>query len=84
MSPAPSVSRCILRRTSSRLFVCSYTHYVPLRVDGSDVLDRIRWAREHPAEVDAIVKNMDEYALRWSTRAAAVARIAEILMDVQT
>ena len=37
-------------------------HYIPLSYDGSDLLEKIEWAREHDAEVQQIVANARAFA----------------------
>jgi hypothetical protein len=39
-----------------------YVHYIPLSYDGSDLLEKIQWAREHDAEVQQIVANARAFA----------------------
>ncbi len=37
-------------------------HYVPLSYDGSDLLQKIQWARQHDAEAQQIAQNARAYA----------------------
>jgi hypothetical protein len=39
-----------------------YVHYVPLSYDGSDLLQKIEWARQHDAEAQQIARNARAYA----------------------
>jgi len=40
-----------------------YTHYIPIKHDFSDLIDRIKWAREHDAQVKNISENARKFAL---------------------
>ncbi len=40
----------------------SYVHYIPLKNDMSDLIDRILWAKSHEEEVKEISKNGREFA----------------------
>eukprot|EP00397_Hematodinium_sp_SG-2012_P054142 GEMP01065093.1.p1 GENE.GEMP01065093.1~~GEMP01065093.1.p1 ORF type:complete len:278 (+),score=45.52 GEMP01065093.1:299-1132(+) len=42
-----------------------YHHYVPVREDLSDLVDKIQWAEAHPLEAAAIVEAADEFASMW-------------------
>ncbi|KAH9507750.1 Protein O-glucosyltransferase 2 [Bulinus truncatus] len=39
-----------------------YVHYIPIKHDLSDVIEKIKWAREHDGEVHQIAKNGQQYA----------------------
>lgn len=50
-----------------------YHHYVPiLKQSEHDVLPRIRWARQHEAQVQHIVSNANRFAMRYATYPARV------------
>lgn len=39
-----------------------YVHYIPIKNDMSDLLEKVEWARAHDAEVQQIVKNAQKFA----------------------
>jgi glycosyltransferase involved in cell wall biosynthesis len=54
-------------------------HYVPVRRDLSDLVERAEWVRTRPQEADRIGRAGQRFARRVLTRAGAVARWAEVL-----
>jgi hypothetical protein len=54
-------------------------HYLPVRRDLTDVIERARWAIEHPDEAAAIGRAGQAFAREHLTRADAVAAWARIL-----
>ncbi len=41
-----------------------WTHYVPVKKDLSDLVERIRWALQHDEEAERIAKNARDFARR--------------------
>lgn len=41
-----------------------FKHYIPVKYDFSDLIDKIQWAESHPEESEAINKNMFEFACK--------------------
>lgn len=39
-----------------------FEHYIPVKYDFSDLIDKIQWAENHPKESEGINKNMFEFA----------------------
>lgn len=58
-----------------------YVHYVPLAEGLEDLFSKIRWAREHPIEVQNIVANAQEYADAYVTAAAAEEHVHQLLLE---
>lgn len=47
-----------------------WKHYVPIRTDVSDLLDRYSWLEDHPAEAEAIASAGHAFAMRFLTPSA--------------
>jgi hypothetical protein len=41
-----------------------YVHYLPIRNDMSDVVEKVRWAKEHDAECEQMAVNARQFALQ--------------------
>ena len=54
-------------------------HYVPVRSDLSDLLDRARWVQENPHEAEQVGRSGQQLAQQLLTRASAVARWSRTL-----
>jgi len=39
-----------------------FEHYIPVKYDFSDLIEKIQWAENHPQESQIINKNMFEFA----------------------
>jgi hypothetical protein len=49
-----------------------FVHFVPIEASLSDVIDKIKWAQEHPLEVEQIIANMNEYAEQYLNNEASI------------
>lgn len=56
-----------------------WVHYVPVKNDLSDLVEKIKWADEHPTEVQQIIERCDEYALKYATRERAVQQVQDLI-----
>jgi hypothetical protein len=56
-----------------------FTHYIPVRADLSDLIERLQWARMNSAEASAIARNAQEYALKNLWRSNAVDYLAHCI-----
>ena len=56
-----------------------YRHYVPVKRDLSDLIDRIEWLRQHPEVEAEIIREAQLFARTWLTRATAIAEWARLL-----
>jgi hypothetical protein len=61
--------------------ITPFVHYIPVKADLSDLIERIQWARANPAEVQAIAKNAQVYATKNLWRSNAVDHLARCLQD---
>ncbi len=59
-----------------------WVHYVPIREDLSDILEKITWADENPEKVARIVSNCDEYAKQRCSRACAYMHIRDLIKSL--
>ncbi|MBX7066698.1 MAG: hypothetical protein K1X28_05655 [Parachlamydiales bacterium] len=39
-----------------------YTHYIPIKNDMSDLIEKVEWARSHDTEVQQIIQNAQDFA----------------------
>ena len=58
-----------------------YVHYVPLAEGLEDLFSKIRWAQEHPLEVQSIIANAQDYANTFVTAGAAVEHLHQLLKE---
>jgi hypothetical protein len=58
-----------------------YTHYIPVKEDLSDLIEKLDWADHHREEVLGIAKNAQDYAINNLTREKAVEYLANILVE---
>lgn len=59
-----------------------WVHYVPVRRDLGDLVEKIKWADDHPDEVQKIIANAHVFAEQHITEAAATRHMADLLQDV--
>lgn len=57
-----------------------YEHFIPVRNDLADLIDRIEWADEHPSTAYAIVQNAFAFANRYLTK-SGVLEYASLVLD---
>lgn len=60
----------------------AWEHFIPVRRDLGDLLERVRWARAHPLEAAAIGARGQAFAREQLSRAAAVAQWARTLGEI--
>lgn len=58
-----------------------YTHYIPVKEDLSDLIEKINWADNHQEEVLRIAKNAQDFAINNLTREKAVEYLANVLVE---
>jgi hypothetical protein len=56
-----------------------FEHYLPVRADLSDLMERLDWARANPSKVDQIAKQAQEFAVKNLMRRNAIVRMADCL-----
>ena len=56
-----------------------WTHYVPVRRDLTDLVEKVQWLRDHPAEAQAIGQRAYEFSQTHLTRAACYRRWNEVI-----
>jgi hypothetical protein len=61
-----------------------FKHYLPLKDDLSDLLERIQWAKNHPEEVKEIIKNQNEVANKCLTAKKTEEQLLYILKKYGT
>lgn len=59
-----------------------WVHYVPVKRDMSDLIERIEWAEAHPLEVQTIIANAYEFAQKNIHLEAAAQQFAKVLTDL--
>merc|ERR1711933_326222 len=67
LKPALLSNSCVLRQDSIATewyehLLVPWTHYIPVRYDLSDLIERIEWARSHDAECQKIAENGRSFA----------------------
>ena len=58
-----------------------YTHYIPVKKDLSDLIEKLDWADNHQEEALKIAKNAQDYAINNLTRGKAVEYLANVLVE---
>ena len=58
-----------------------YTHYIPVKEDLSDLIEKLDWADNHQEEALKIAKNAQDYAINNLTREKAVEYLANVLVE---
>jgi hypothetical protein len=58
-----------------------YKHYIPVKNNLSDLVERLKWLKENPDVEELIIKEKAEFCNTYLTREAAVKRIADRLRD---
>jgi hypothetical protein len=58
-----------------------YTHYIPVKEDLSDLIEKLDWADNHQEEALKIAKNAQDYAINNLTRGKAVEYLANVLVE---
>ena len=59
--------------------LAAWVHYVPVKSDASDIVDKIDWANRYPKQVQTIIAAMDKWAVQFSSYHATFARMQDIL-----
>jgi len=62
-------------------YLVPYLHYIPVKEDLSDLSMQLDWAESHPEEVEKIVKNAREFALKYLTREAAIRYFEDVIVE---
>ena len=58
-----------------------WEHYIPVKNDFSDLIEKINWAKEHGKEVVAMNERRLEFAEKSINRAEAIKRFEEVLLE---
>lgn len=58
-----------------------YAHYIPVKEDLSDLIEKMNWADNHQEKVLKIAKNAQDYAINNLTRGKAVEYLANALVE---
>lgn len=58
-----------------------FTHYIPVKEDLSDLVEKLNWAEENPEEAIRIAENAKTYAKGRLTRKAALAYYADLIVQ---
>jgi len=61
-----------------------YVHYIPVRADLEDLVDKIHWATVHDEEAQAIARRARDFALIHIVREQNMAYLYETLLDYST
>lgn len=57
-----------------------FVHYIPIKEDLSDLIEKIEWAKQHPKECNTIASNALQFAKTNLRRANAIKRYQDILL----
>ena len=68
-----SMGSCILLQDSKyimwfRTLLIPYTHYVPINHDLSDLIEKIKWCKQHDAECEKIANNAKKFYNKYLTK----------------
>jgi serine/threonine protein kinase len=61
----------------------AYVHYVPVRADLSDLVNQIKWCREHDAECEAIAKGGMDFFDRYLQKKGLLDYMQKALVDLR-
>ena len=57
-----------------------FEHYIPVKEDLSDLIERLDWAEANPEEVQKIAENAQSFAREKLTRKAALSYLTETIV----
>jgi hypothetical protein len=60
-----------------------YIHYIPVKMDLSDLMDQIRWIVKHPEECKQIAMNAFEYAMNEFTEDKWIKKVYDVYKNVK-
>jgi len=66
-----------------RKYLVEYQHYVPVKEDCSDLLDQIRWCRQHDSECKKIAENAREFYETYLTKNGILDYLQVLLINVK-
>jgi hypothetical protein len=55
-----------------------WVHYVPVAADGADLFEKLKWARTHELECEAMIQRLDAWAQQYVTYDSALDRWCEV------
>ena len=61
-----------------------YTHYIPVRMDLSDLLEQVKWLHDHPEQAQAIALHAYEFAVHQFTMENVLARMHSVYLCKET
>jgi hypothetical protein len=59
-------------------------HYIPIKEDLSDMIETIKWCREHDKECENIANNAKQFYFKYLQRDGALDYVQKILIDLKT
>lgn len=79
---------CILLAESKyrlwfRHLLIPYTHYVPVKEDLSDLVEKIRWCKENDAKCKKIAKNAGDFAKKYLTKEGILDYLQKLLINLK-
>lgn len=82
-----SGSCVLLQESKYKLWYSSllkpYTHFVPIKSDLSDIIQQIRWCKEHDTECEQIAKNAKEFFDKYLNREAILDYMQSLLIALK-
>jgi hypothetical protein len=61
-----------------------YVHYVPVKMDLSDLVEKVLWLRNHPQEGEAMAAAAQEFALQEFTEQKLIERVASVFQSINS